>query len=160
MKITILTKRISTNVIAISAAEALRLLLESEEAADTQVNSAQVARVASPNAPKQTVDFVVQSGVHVLGYFEGLADYLETNPTAVDVWAVTVDLEYVVEFDPPKQEFNPTGTGATSGSSAGTVVGSIGREDVVDPNDRAGLPAVATPPADAKLQSSVTEGDI
>lgn len=151
MKITVLNKRVSTNVLAQTAAEAARLFLEADELKGAQINNVLIKRIVVPGAPLQTALFSDSSGVHVLGNFPGLLEHLRENPDAVTVWDVTIEAEFVTEY-----EITPPNDGQQQ--PAGTVVGSIGsRGEITDPGDR--MPAPNVPPKDVALQSARTEGD-
>ena len=100
MKVTMLTKRISTNVIAATADAALTLLFTQDECKDFSVLNAQIAVITAPDAVKKTIEFAEQSGLYVIGHYPGMLDVNQD----LHVWSVTVDLEYAVDFTMPQNQ--------------------------------------------------------
>jgi hypothetical protein len=97
MKVTMLTKRISTNVIASTPDAALTLLLTQDECQKFSVLNAQVSVITAPDAVKKTIEFAEASGIYVIGHYPGM-QVVDPN---LKVWSVTVDLEYAVDFTMP-----------------------------------------------------------
>jgi hypothetical protein len=97
MKVTMLTKRISTNVIASTPDAALTLLLTQDECKDFSVLNVQVSVITAPDAVKKTIEFAEASGIYVIGHYPGM-QVVDPN---LKVWSVTADLEYAVDFTMP-----------------------------------------------------------
>lgn len=145
MKVTLMVKTVSSNVISHNPDEALRLFRESSvvESGD-RVVGASVQRIPNLAGAKETVKFVEESGYHVLGYFEGLREWLEQDPAnTIDVWFVEMKLEYVVDYEP-----------ALPGQTKGSVIGNISPDSPTDPNDQPLTPDQKAPVGATEIPST------
>lgn len=101
MKVVMMKKQISTNVLAEGADSALRILCDELyydlRAGDKPIIiGAQIAVVDKPLATQQTIEFVETSGAQVPGYYKGM------DASKYQVYTVVMDLEYVVNYEQPK----------------------------------------------------------
>lgn len=138
MKATILQKSVTTNVIAVSANEAIRLVLESPEAIDMEVTSIKCQKIPNPGAVELMARVSAESGIHILGYFDGLLDHLPNYIGQVSAWAVVAELEYTINYNMPKLGSEEKIETAAGPKTSVEEVPAFD-PDAVDPNDRAAL---------------------
>jgi hypothetical protein len=94
MKVTMLTKRVTVNVVSHRASHALEEFLNTPECEGCEVLSAGVTLVTNPDALKKTVEFVKATGTPILGYKPDM----DSESSEQKVWVVTVDLEEAIDF--------------------------------------------------------------
>lgn len=121
MKVTMLTKRVTVNVISHRASHALEEFLNTQECEGCDVLSAQITLVTSPvDALKKTLEFVRETDTPVLGYaaIEHL-DVADAEERGYRVWIVSADLEQAIDFTKPEvEEPGVMGAGLESGATA------------------------------------------
>lgn len=126
MKVTMLTKRVTVNVISHRASHALEEFLNTQECEGCDVLSAQVTVVTTPvDALQKTLEFIRETDTPVLGY--AAIEHLEVEDIkqrGYKVWVVSADLEQAIDFTKPvenTEEPAVMGAGIESGATEAPV---------------------------------------
>lgn len=126
MKVTMLTKRVTVNVLAHRASQALEEFLNTQECEGCDVLSAQVTLVTTPvDALKKTLEFIRETDTPMLGY--NSIEHLDAETIkqhGYKVWIVSADLEQAIDFTKPVEgveEPGVIGAGLESGATESPV---------------------------------------